>query len=190
MRLRSMLITGLAAGLTSCATISEEDCQIGAWDEIGYQDGLKGRSSERIGSYAKRCSKYGIMPDRVNYLAGYDQGIARYCTYERGYARGERGERYNQACSGPLAAEFAPGYDAGRAVYEIYQEHEGLIGRYNNTVDALIEVRRKLREDEIDSDERRRLEKKEARLEDKREDLRIDIRAFERLHGLRRHRFD
>ena len=178
---------GLAFGLSACTTISEDDCMIGAWGEYGYEDGIQGRSSERIADYAKTCGEYGVTPDRTAYLEGYDQGILKYCTYERGYERGERGESYNQACSGELAVDFAPGYDAGRAVYEIYQEHERLIARYDDRVEALAEVRRRLSEEEMNDGERKRLLKKEIRLEDETDDIRIDIRAFERLHDLPRH---
>lgn len=187
-----ILVTSvLAVGVlfSGCASISEEDCQIGAWSEYGYKDGLNGSSSSRVSKYAEKCGKHGITPDSAAYLAGYENGIVKYCTYERGYARGENGDSYNQACSGPLAADFAPGYDAGRAVFEIYEERRSLIANYEDTVDALVEVRRKLREDELTDGERRRLIKKEVRLEDRADDIRIDVRAFERIHDLPRHNF-
>ena len=189
MRMKTLALIGVVASLSACASISEDSCYAGTWEELGYKDGLNGRASTRIASYAKECSKYGVLPDRQAYLSAYDQGIIRYCTYERGFARGERGSSYNQACSGPLAAAFAPGYDAGRAVYDIRQEHRSLIASYYDTVDALIETRRKLREDELIPKEVKRLEKKKARLKRRKEDLRIDIRTLERLHGLPRHRF-
>ncbi|MGJ8564885.1 MAG: DUF2799 domain-containing protein [Alphaproteobacteria bacterium] len=175
------------AGLSGCATISEEDCAVGAWSEYGYEDGLKGRSSDRVTDYAKKCSEYGVKPDSRAYLDGYDRGVVKYCTYERGYERGENGDSYNQICSGPLAIDFAPGYDAGRAVYEIYQEHSGLVSAYNDVLSDLYEVRRKLREDELTKDDRRRLLKKEGRLEGQADNRRIDVRAFERIHDLPKH---
>lgn len=186
-----IISVGLVAafGLSACETISEEDCEIGAWGDFGYQDGVNGRSSGRVAEYAKRCGEFGIQPDRSTYLEGYQQGIVKYCTYERGYERGENGDSYNQACSGDLATDFAAGYDAGRIIYEIYQEHKSLIARYDDRIEALTEVRRRLREDEMDDKERRRLQKKERRLEDEADDIRIDVRAFERIHDLPRHDF-
>ncbi len=175
---------------SGCASISEDDCQIGAWSEYGYKDGLSGRSSARVAKYAEKCGEFGVRPDQDAYLSGYERGVILYCTYERGYALGENGDSYNQVCSGALAADFAPGYDAGRAIFEIYKEHTDLIDSYEDTVDALVEVRRKLREDELEDGERRRLIKKELRLENRADDKRIDIRAFERINNLRRHRFD
>ena len=42
-------------------------------------------------------------------------------------------------------------------------------------------------EEEMDDKERKRLKKKARRLEGEADDLRIDIRAFERIHDLPRH---
>ena len=143
-----------------------------------------------IAKYAKKCAEFGVKPNSAEYLTGYDQGVFKYCTYQQGYELGENGSDYNQVCSGPLAADFAPGYDEGRAVYEIYEEHKSLISGAGDTHAALIEVRRKLKEDELAEGDRRRLEKKRRRLKEDRDDARIDVRAFERIHGLPRHRFD
>lgn len=185
----SLTIIAVLTGLSGCASISEEDCNIGAWSEYGYKDGINGRSSDRVSKYANKCGEFGVKPDSQSYLEGYDRGVVKYCTYERGYASGEDGNSYNQVCSGPLAGDYAPGYDAGRVVFEIYEEHKSLIASYDDTVHDLTEVRRKLREDELEEGERRRLRKKEYRLEQRADDKRIDVRAFERLHDLPRHRF-
>ena len=172
--------------LSSCATISEDQCLAGNWAERGYKDGLKGRSSSRIADYAYVCSEFGVRPDQTAYLANYDQGVSQYCTYERGFARGERGESYNQVCSGDLAIDFAPGYEAGREVYAIKREYHGLINDYDRAYDYLIETRTRLREEELSKDGRKKLLRREKHLERKLYNLKVDIRAFERVHGFRR----
>ncbi len=190
MRIIHAITIGLALGLASCATkISEDTCLAGAWADYGYKDGMKGRSSERIAKYAEHCAKYGISPDRNAYFTAYDQGVVKYCTYERGYARGENGSSYNQVCSGALAADFAPGYDAGRAFYKIKKEHQSLYDTYCDVDEALIEVRRRLDEDNMEDGERRRLVKKERRLENRLVDIRIEARAMERQYDLYPHDF-
>lgn len=188
-RILAILITAGCFSLTGCETISEDDCKIGAWSEYGYDDGLNGRPSDRISDYAKRCQEFGVKPDMEVYLDGYNLGIKKYCTYEQGYERGENGESYNQACSGPLAVDFAPGYDEGRAVYEIYEEHKTLIARYDDVLEDLDYVQASLNDPTLSGDERARLVKKERRLKREADDHRIDIRAFERLHNLPRHSF-
>jgi len=108
--------------------------------------------------------------------------------------------RYNQVCSGDLASGFAQGYDEGRAVYEIYREHKRLIGQYEDTLEALINVRGRLAGDIVDEDdegniiplsesERKRLIKKQYRLEGELDDLRQDVRGFEYDNNLPRHKF-
>lgn len=187
MRVLPLFVTTACLGLVSCQTISEDDCLTGAWSEFGYEDGLNGRSSDRISDYAKRCQEFGVKPDMNVYLDGYNLGIRKYCTYERGYARGEKGESYNQNCSGPLATDFALGYDEGRAVFEIYEEHKKLIARYEDILEDLDYVQSTLNDPTISDDERDRLLRKERRLKRDADDLRIDIRAHERLHNLPRH---
>ena len=111
-----------SGGLSGCASISEEKCQAGNWQELGYRDGSNGVKRGKASKIADTCAKYGIDMNFDAYLAGFNQGLPSYCTYERGFALGENGSSYNQICSGELAADFAPGYDEGRAVYEIYKE--------------------------------------------------------------------
>jgi hypothetical protein len=180
-------IVALSAG--GCATISEDQCLAGNWADIGYKDGANGKSRGRLADYADTCNKYGALPNRTVYLRNYEQGLDSYCTYERGFSRGEHGNDYNQVCSGALAEGFAEGYDAGRVIYEIRREHKQLVERYEDTVDAVINVRTRLENDELDDEERKRLRKKLHRLKDRREDIRIDIRAHERVHGLSRYDF-
>ena len=188
--LLSTLTLGAALALGSCASISEDDCQGGAWGDYGYKDGANGKSSDRVAKYAEKCAAFGITPNSAEYLSGHAQGVVKYCTYQQGYELGENGSAYNQVCAGPLSVDFAPGYDEGRLVYEIYQEHENLIDSATDAQEALLETRRKLREDELEDGDRRRLEKKRKRLRERFEDARIDVRAFERLHDLPRYDFN
>lgn len=184
------LIIGIGALSTGCATISEEDCLAGNWADRGFKDGKSGTSRDRIADYSEACAKFGASPDRATYLANFERGLLRYCTYDKGYDRGEAGRGYNEVCSGALADDFSAGYEEGRAVYAIYKEHKSLISSYEETLDDLLVVRDKLSAPDIDPKELRRLEKKELRLEDRRESYRRDIRRFEREHGLDRYDFE
>lgn len=177
------------ASLSGCASISEDQCLAGNWAERGYKDGAKGVSRGRLADYADTCAKYAVSPHNAAYLDNYEAGLVTYCTFERGFTRGKNGDSYNQVCSGDLAREFAPGFDDGRVVYEITQEHERLIHAFQNTRDQLIDVRIRLENPELSEGERKRLHTKEHRLADRRENLRIDIRAYERLHDIPRYRF-
>ena len=183
---RILLASAMTLGLMACATISEDQCLAGNWAEIGYSDGAKGKASSRIGKIAESCSKYGVSADHELYLANYKRGIETYCTYERGYDRGASGERYNQACSGELAAEFAQGYDKGAAVYKIRREHHRLVENYKEGVYDLRRLRQALTEEDLSNDDRKRLQRRIYRLDNYLDDLRYDIRVFERRYGLSR----
>jgi len=113
---------------------------------------------------------------------------------------GENGSSYNQVCSGNLASGFSQGYDEGRAIYEIYREHKWLTEQYEDTLEALVNVRGRLAGDIVDEDdegniiplsksERKRLIKKQYRLEGELDDLRQDVRGFEYDNNLPRHKF-
>ncbi len=175
--------------MSGCATISEDECITGSWSDIGYKDGVNGGARGKLADYAKTCAKYGVTPDRAAYLTAFDQGLVKYCTYEQGFERGENGSSFNQVCADDPQSGFAQGYDEGRIVYEIYAEHKSLIENYDDTLEALVEVRRRLAEDEETPEERKRLTKKQYRLEGELEDIRIDVRAHERVNNLPRHRF-
>lgn len=197
----NIAILSLAAtGLASCASISEGECVSGNWSDIGYQDGVKGKSRGKLADYTKTCAKYGVQPNRDAYLTAFESGLVKYCTYEQGLELGENGSDYNQVCSGDLASDFSQGYDEGRAVYEIYREHKHLISEYEDTLEALVNIRGRLAGDIGDKDddgniiplsasERERLVKKQYRLEGELDDHRQNVRDFEYANNLPRHRF-
>jgi len=198
--LNAAIISAVVIGLVGCASISEGECLSGNWSDIGYKDGVNGKSRGKLADYAKTCVKYGAEPNRKAYLSAFESGLVKYCTYERGFELGENGDSYNQVCSGNLSTGFSQGYDEGRTIYEIYREHKRLIGEYDDTLKALVNVRGRLAGDIGDKDdegaiiplsasERKRLTKKQYRLEGELDDWRQDIRDFEYANDLPRHSF-
>lgn len=198
--LSAAVLSVVVLGLSGCASISESECISGSWSDIGYKDGVKGKARDKLTDYAKTCAKYGVQPNRDAYLKAFENGLVKYCTYEQGYELGENGNTYNQVCSGNNATGFSQGYDEGRAVYEIYREHKRLIREYDDTLEALVNVRGRLAGDIVDKDddenvialsakERKRLVKKQYRLEGELDDLRQDVRDFEYDNNLPRHGF-
>lgn len=179
-----------AATLSSCATISEDECLAGSWQEIGFRDGENGASRSKLANYAKTCVKYNVTPDRVSYFDGYQQGLLRYCNYDKGFNKGESGNNANEECRSVPDNGYFAGYEEGRIIYDINREYDGLISQYENTIDRLAETKQRLAEEELDAEGRKKLRKRISRLEDSREDNRIDIRAFERIHNLPRYSFN
>lgn len=198
--LNAVILSGAIIGLTGCASISKDECISGNWSDIGYKDGVNGKSRGKLADYAKTCMKYGAEPNRDVYLTAFENGLVKYCTFQQGLKLGENGSSYNQVCSGDLANGFSQGYDEGRVVYEINREHKRLISDYEETLEDLVDVRGRLAGDIIDKDgegniiplstsERKRLTKKQYRLEGELDDKRQDVRDFEYANDLPRHRF-
>jgi len=198
--LNAAILSVTVIGLTGCASISEGECLSGNWSDMGYKDGVNGKSRDKLADYVKTCAKYGAEPNRQAYLTAFESGLVKYCTYEQGFELGENGSSYNQVCSGNLSNRFSQGYDEGRVVYQIHREHKRLIAEYEDTLDALLDVRGRIAGDIVNEDkdgnaiplsasERKRLVEKQYRLEGELEDLRRDIRDFEYEHDLPRHSF-
>jgi len=80
------------------------------------------------------------------------------------------------------------GYDAGRLVYDVTQEHKSLISSYEERLGDIAGVRDRLENEELSAEDDKRLRKKLRRFRREAEDMKIDIRAWERLHNLRRYK--
>lgn len=179
-----ILVAG--TGLTGCETISEDACLAGSWEDIGFKDGEAGRSRTRLADIAETCAEYGVTPDRVLYLSGFELGVERYCSPRNGFEAGRNGSAPNAECEAGGFATYLDAYDDGLAVHRIQNERDDLVHQWEDDRDALINVTTRLEATDLPDSERRRLDKKAARLANRMDDLRIDIRALERLHDIPR----
>lgn len=102
-----------------CASMSAEQCAMNDWAAVGYEDGARGYTSDRFGSYRKSCAKHGVAPDFRAYQAGRDQGLVEYCRPSRGYNLGLSGGRYNGVCDAALEEEFLDAYRVGHELYSL-----------------------------------------------------------------------
>lgn len=106
--------------LSGCSALSEQQCRLGDWYGLGYQDGQAGRHRTRLDEYHKSCAEYAITPDLERWQAGYDKGLAFYCIPELAYAKGKNGEEYHGVC--PNDASFRQRYERGRAEYQLQRQ--------------------------------------------------------------------
>ena len=181
--LQIVTVCGVALLGASCASISESDCLAGNWTEIGYKDGVNGKSPAILADYAKTCGELGVRVNQQEYLRNYDTGLVSYCTYDKGFSRGEGGSGYNDVCPDRLAGNFRAGYEDGRAEYEVKKAYDNFLGRIDSTKDSLEDVRDRLKNEEMSGEERARLEKKRRRLSKELDELRWDFRRFKRENG-------
>jgi hypothetical protein len=114
-----ILLTIIVAGLSGCATMSGDECMTSDWSAIGYEDGARGYTTDRLANHRKACAKHGVTPDFAAYQSGRDQGLVEYCQPSRGFNVGSNGGRYNGVCSVNLEADFLDAYNAGHHLYSL-----------------------------------------------------------------------
>ena len=109
-------IASLCAGCAS-HSLTQNQCVAGDWQTVGHRDGQSGLSSTSLLTHQDACGEFGVIPDRTQYLAGWNQGVLSYCRADNGFALGEQGSSYNDVCPTGLRGEFLGSYDQGRELY-------------------------------------------------------------------------
>jgi hypothetical protein len=98
--MRILLSLAALVVLSACATLSEDQCRLDNWYEVGVQDGAKGRPADFILQHAKACNQFGIAPKAGPWREGRTEGLKQYCTASNAYSVGRRGQRLAPVCSG------------------------------------------------------------------------------------------
>jgi hypothetical protein len=127
--------------LSGCGGMSANECELADWRAVGYEDGVRGRTTDQFGTYRKNCAKHEVAPDFQAYQAGRDAGLQEYCQPEKGFREGARGAVYQGVCPADLENAFVAEYYDGRTLYELE--------RAVNSTSRQIESR-KARMDEIE----------------------------------------
>ena len=117
--MRLIIALMACALLSSCASVSKEECIAGDWAAIGQRDGATGRVGDtQFARHIDACAKVQITPDRSAWARGYAAGLAQYCTPQSGLSEGLAGRTYRGVCPAPTRAGFQQAYDLGRDVYD------------------------------------------------------------------------
>lgn len=106
-------------GLSGCASMSGEECAMGDWHTVGFEDGAQGYTAKRLGDHRRACASHGIAPDFRAYQAGRDEGLQHFCQPSRGFHLGANGGHYNGVCSADLEPAFLDGYHSGSELYNL-----------------------------------------------------------------------
>jgi hypothetical protein len=158
MKLYSGLVLVACLVLSSCQTMSKEECAIADWRVIGEQDGAAGyHPQDRFARHVKACAKAGVAANQTVWYQGYQQGLPRYCTPLNGLSVGSQGKTYGNVCPVNLEAGFREGYDLGRTHHDKKREI--------NSVEARIRsLEQSIRDDEkllsAGTDDRRAVERR------------------------------
>lgn len=114
----------LLALLAGCASLDKDECRTADWYAVGLEDGARGRALDRLGDHRRACAEHGVTPHTERYLAGRNEGLRSFCTYERGYSQGRAGQAYSGACPKETAGGFLAGYQRGRELHELNRRLE------------------------------------------------------------------
>lgn len=112
--------------LSSCASLSEDECKAGDWFEYGRRDGAKGKTMEQYSGHLKACSEFNITPDKTAYQKGRTEGLVTYCTKDSGLREGRAGRTYHNVCRGKEQDLFKKWYGIGKKLYNLDREKRNL----------------------------------------------------------------
>jgi ribosome modulation factor len=118
----------LMLAMSGCASMNKAECLNVDWATVGYEDGVAGRSGERIGEHRKACAKHGVTPDFNAYQAGREQGLREYCQPETGYQLGVNGYALKTSCPADVKEDFESAYHSG---YELYAMRARVVNAQN-----------------------------------------------------------
>jgi len=104
-------------GLSGCASMSADECAMSDWRTIGFEDGARGYTADRLGNHRKACAKHGVVPDFEAYQSGRQQGLRQFCQPSRGFNIGAGGGRYNGVCPGDMEPDFVNAFNTGHRLY-------------------------------------------------------------------------
>ncbi|MBJ88642.1 MAG: hypothetical protein CMO98_02180 [Woeseia sp.] len=109
-------------GLSGCATMSADECALGDWHMIGYEDGSMGYTADRLSQHRRACAKHGVVPDLVAYQEGRRDGLRHFCQPSRGFNLGASGGQYNGVCPGGMEPDFVDAFNTGQRLYNLQSQ--------------------------------------------------------------------
>lgn len=115
----NILVAIAFTSLGGCATMNADECATSDWSAIGYEDGSRGYTADRLGSHRKACAKHGVTPDFQAYQRGHGQGVEAFCQPGRAFDFGANGGHYNGICPSDMEPEFMQAYQAGHQLHTL-----------------------------------------------------------------------
>lgn len=176
----SLLALVAAATLSSCATMTPDECRLANWHEIGTRDGVEGKTLAKFTARKESCAEANVAVNAGAYMAGREIGLKSFCRLESAAPLGASGNSYEGVCPPLLDGEFRRRFQIGRAVFERRNE----VARIDDRIGS---QEKKLRESDHDEDKalkdaRRDEERKHIRrdFDDRRDRIRDDLRDLDR----------
>ena len=144
--------------IAACASMEPDQCRSAKWLDVGYADGVRGRSVSLIEDYRQDCGKAGIAPDERAWLAGHARGVLVFCTPENGLRTGAEGSSYHGVCPATMEAAFLNKYRVGREIYDARS-------RLSSIDSSIRAIESDLRKKDVPEKTRRELHERERSLQ-------------------------
>ncbi|HWR90548.1 MAG TPA: DUF2799 domain-containing protein [Dissulfurispiraceae bacterium] len=179
---RTCAVVLMCVFMAGCATIPADECVKVNWYTLGFEDGLKGYTADRISKHREACAPANVIPDERAYYSGRAEGLYEYCKPENAFVEGLAGREYRGVCLPPVDRVFARNHSAAYAVFKVRDNLRSVENRIDSKEK---ELRKKDRNDR----ERKDLRDEIRTLDEKRRDLRNELYRLEaeldRLRGNR-----
>ena len=108
--------------LSGCAMhMSQQECANTNWNQLGFNDGTRGAAHRDLDQDVSDCAKFKINVNAKAYEDGYQSGLARYCSYNKGRSLGNSGSQKSSVCNNGSFPSFQRGYKDGIRQYCTYQ---------------------------------------------------------------------
>ena len=125
------LALSLLSGCATTPSLSPEQCQAGNWQQIGYADGMVGRSGAYFAKHLETCTPIpGSAPNRMLWEQGRQEGLKEFCTELNAYKLGREGYSWQPVCPLDGIEKLEDAYNQGRYYYLRQRDMEYLSTPY------------------------------------------------------------
>ena len=125
------LALSLLSGCATTPSLSPEQCQAGNWQQIGYADGMVGRSGAYFAKHLENCTPIpGSAPNRMLWEQGRQEGLKEFCTELNAYKLGREGYGWQPVCPLEGIEKLEEAYNQGRYYYLRQRDMEYLSSPY------------------------------------------------------------
>ena len=146
--LASATVLAVLILMGACASMSADECAISDWRSIGYEDGVRGYTADRIAQHRKACARHGFSPVLDDYRQGREEGLREFCQPSRGFSLGSSGGQYQGVCASDLEPGFLDGFHTGQHLYTLRSNVNSAANAIQSREDGLERIRVQVRETE------------------------------------------
>jgi Protein of unknown function (DUF2799) len=132
MKIKCVALLLLTLFISSCATMSKDECKQADWYLKGVDDATQGFALDRVIEHGKACARVNIVPDMKDYREGHGKGARLYCVPEKGYSEGRNGAAYNGICPAALEGRFLRAYNDGQELFAIQHRMDAIRSQISN----------------------------------------------------------